>query len=134
MTPLSKRKLAIYLVAIFLAGAGSGALVAWQVSRRMPVPPLTPTEIGARLRTRFQAQLDLTPEQRQKVDPMIDQAMARVDAIRQETASHVFANVAKLHEQMLTVLTPEQKTRFEELERERRTYLRQKFGPATNAP
>ena len=100
----------------------------------MPVAPLTPAEIGSRLRARFQTELDLTPDQRQKVDPMIDQAMLRVEAIRQETASHVFANVSKLHEQVLTVLTPEQKTKFEELERERRDHLRQKFGPATNAP
>lgn len=134
MTSLGKRKFATYVLVIFLAGAGSGALVAWQVSRRMPVAPLTPAEIGVRLRARFQTRLDLTPEQRQKVDPMIDQAMLRVEAIRQETASHVFANVSQLHEQVLTVLTPEQKTRFEELERERRDHLREKFGPATNSP
>jgi Spy/CpxP family protein refolding chaperone len=134
MTSLGKRKFATYVLVIFLAGAGSGALVAWQVSRRMPVAPLTPAEIGVRLRARFQTRLDLTPEQRQKVDPMIDQAMLRVETIRQETASHVFANVSQLHEQVLTVLTPEQKTRFEELERERRDHLREKFGPATNSP
>ena len=58
----------------------------------------------------------------------------RVEAIRRETAGAVFANVSNMHEQMLTVLTPEQKVKFEELERERRDYLRQKFGPATNAP
>jgi Spy/CpxP family protein refolding chaperone len=134
MTSLGKRKFALYVLVIFLAGAGSGALVAWQVSRRLPAAPLTPQEIGTRLRARFQSRLDLTPEQRQKVDPMIDQAMGRVQTIRQETASQVFANVSKLHEQVLTVLTPEQKTRFEQLEHERRDYLRQKFGPATNAP
>jgi Spy/CpxP family protein refolding chaperone len=134
MTSLGKRKLATYVLVIFLAGAASGALVAWQVSRRVPVAPLTPTEIGARLRARFQTQLDLTPEQRHKVDPMIDQAMLRVEAIRQETANHVFANASQLHEQMLTVLTPEQKTKFEAFERERRDYLRQKFGPAANTP
>ena len=134
MTSLSKRKLAVYVLGIFLAGAGSGALVAWQVSRRMPAAPLPPAEIGARLRARFQSQLNLTPEQVQKDDPMIDQAMHRVEAIRQETANHIFANVSNLHDQVLTVLTPEQKTRFEELERERRDYLRQKFGPATNSP
>ena len=116
------------------AGAASGALVAWQVSRRTPVAPLPPAEIGARLRARFQSQLALTPDQVQKIDPMIDQAMRRVETIRQETASHVFANVSALHEQMLTVLTPEQKTKFEQLESQRRDYLRQKFGPATNAP
>ena len=134
MNALGKRKLALYVLAIFLAGGGSGALIAWKVSRRVPVPPMTTTEIGARLRARFQSQLELTPDQAQKIDPMIDQAMRRVEAIRKETASHVFANVSNLHEQVLVVLTPEQKVRFEELERERREYLGRKFGPATNAP
>ena len=134
MNSLSKWKLGVYVLALFLAGAGSGALIAWQVCRRMPVTPLPPAEIGARLRARFQSQLELTPDQAQKIDPMIDQAMRRVEAIRKETASHVFANVSNLHEQVLTVLTPEQKAKFEELERERRDYLRQKFGPATNTP
>ena len=134
MTSLGKWKLGVYVLAIFLAGAGSGALIAWQVCRRMPVAPVPPAEIGARLRARFQSQLALTPDQAQKIDPMIDQAMRRVEAIRKETASHVFANVSNLHEQVLTVLTPEQKAKFEELERERRDYLRQKFGPATNTP
>jgi Spy/CpxP family protein refolding chaperone len=134
VTALGKWKLGIYVLAIFLAGGGSGAFIAWQVCRRTPVAPVPPTEIGARLRTRFQSQLALTSEQVQRVDPMIDQAMRRVEAIRKDTASQIFANVSDLHGQMLTVLTPEQKVKFEELERERRDYLRQKFGPATNSP
>ncbi len=134
MTSVSKRKLAAYVLGIFLAGAGSGALVTWQACGRRPAKPLTPAEIGTRLRARFQSRLNLTPDQVQKIDPMIEQAMRRVQAIRQETANHVFANVSNLHDQVLTVLTPEQRTKFEELERERREYLRQKFGPATNSP
>jgi Spy/CpxP family protein refolding chaperone len=134
MTSVSKWKLGTYVLAIFLAGAGSGALIAWKVCRGMPIPPVPPAEIGARLRARFQSQLALTPDQVQKIDPMIDQAMGRLDAIRKETAAHIFANVSNMHEQMLTVLTPEQKAQFEELERERRQYLRQKFGPETNSP
>jgi Spy/CpxP family protein refolding chaperone len=134
MSSLSKWKLGVYVLAIFLAGGGSGALIAWQACRRTPVTPVPPAEIGARLRARFQSQLALTPEQVQKIEPMIDQAMRRVEAIRKDTASQVFGNVATLHEQVLTVLTPEQKVKFEELERERRDYLRQKFGPATNSP
>ena len=134
MTSISKWKLGVYVLAIFLAGGGSGALIGWQVCRRTPVTPLPTAEIGTRLRARFQSKLALTPDQVQKIDPMIDQAMLRVEAIRQETASHVFANVSQLHKQMLPVLTPEQKTKFEALERERRDRLREKFGPATNAP
>ena len=134
MTSPGKWKLGVYVLAIFMAGAGSGALIGWQVCRRTPVAPMPPVEIGARLRARFQSQLALTTEQAQKIEPMIDQAMRRVEAIRKDTASQVFANVATLHEQMLTVLTPDQKVKFEELERARRDYLRQKFGPATNSP
>ena len=134
MNALGKSKLALYVLAIFLAGGGSGALIAWQVSRRAPVPPMSTTEIGARLRARFQSQLALTPEQAQKIDPMIGGAMRRLDVIRKETASNVFANVSDMHEQMLTVLTPAQKAAFEEIERGRREYLRQKYGPAANSP
>jgi Spy/CpxP family protein refolding chaperone len=134
MNSLGKRKLALYVLAIFLAGGGSGAFITWQVCRRMPVAPRPPAEIGTRLRARFQSRLALTPDQARKIDPMIDQATRRVETIRQETASHVFANVSNLHEQVLVVLTPEQKVKFEELERERREHLRQKFGPATNSP
>jgi Spy/CpxP family protein refolding chaperone len=134
MTSLGKWKLGVYVLAIFLAGGGSGAFLGWQACRRMPITPVPPTEIGARLRARFQSQLALTPDQVRKIDPMIDQAMRRVEAIRQETASQVFANVSNLHQQVLLVLTPEQKAKFEQLERERREYLRQKFGPATNPP
>jgi len=134
MTSPGKWKLGVYVLAIFLAGGGSGTLIGWQVCRRTPVAPVPPAEIGARLRARFQSQLALTPDQAQKIEPMIDQAMRRVEAIRKDTASQVFANVSNLHEQMLTVLTPGQKVKFEELERARRDYLRQKFGPATNSP
>jgi Spy/CpxP family protein refolding chaperone len=123
----------VNLLSIFLAGGGSGAFIAWQVCRRTPVAPVPPAEIGAHLRARFQSQLALTPDQTQKIDPMIDQAMRRLEVIRKETASQVFANVSTMHEQMLTVLTPEQKVKFEVLERERRERLLQKFGPATNS-
>ena len=133
MSSLSKWKLGVYVLAIFLAGGGSGAFVGWQMCRRTPIAPAPPAEIGAHLRARFQSRLALTPEQLQKIDPMIDEAMHRVEAIRKETASQVFANVTTLHEQVLAVLTPEQKVKFEVLERERRERLLQKFGPATNS-
>ena len=134
MTTLSKRKLGLYLLALFLAGGGSGALISRQICRRTPVAPSPPVEIGARLRTRLQAALGLTPEQMQQITPMIDQAMGRVEVIRRDTAREVFANASNLDQQVFLVLTPEQKVKFEEFERERRTYLRQKFGPASNTP
>jgi hypothetical protein len=134
VTTLSKRKLALYLLVLFLAGGGSGAIISWHICRRTPVVPLPPAEIGARLRARLQIALGLTPDQVQQISPMIDQAMGRVEVIRRETAREVFANASNLDQQVFLLLTPEQKVKFEEFERERRAYLRQKFGPASNAP
>jgi Spy/CpxP family protein refolding chaperone len=128
-----KWKLGLYVLAIFLAGGGTGAFITWRTCQGRAATPPSPAEIGARLRAQFQARLDLTPEQAQRINPLIDQAMRQVEVIRTETANHVFANVSNLHEQVLLVLRPEQKAKFEQLERERRQYLRQKFGPA-NAP
>ena len=134
MSTLGRWKLRFYALAIFLAGSGSGALITWHICQSRVVAPSPPAEIGARLRARFQARLDLTPEQVQKINPLIDEAMRQVELIRYDTANHVFENVSNLHQQLLLVLTPEQKVKFEQLERERRDYLLQKFGPATNAP
>jgi Spy/CpxP family protein refolding chaperone len=129
-----KWRLGLYVLAIFLAGGGTGAFITWRTCQGRAAMPPSPVEIGARLRAQFQSRLDLTPEQVSKINPLIDQAMHRVEAIRTDTASHVFANVSNLHEQVLLVLTPEQKAKFEQLERERRDYLRQRFGPAANTP
>jgi len=134
MSAAGKWKLGLYVLVIFLAGGGTGALITWRTCQGRAATPLTPAQIGARLRTRFHSRLDLTPDQMSKINPLIDQAMRQVEVIREETARHVFANVSNLHEQVLLVLTPEQRAKFEQLERERREYLRQKFRPETNAP
>jgi hypothetical protein len=134
VTPLSKRRISVYLAALFLAGGGTGAVISWRLCRSTPAAPLPPAEIGARLRTRWQARLGLTPAQVEHIDPMIHKAMDRVEAIRRQTAKEVFANVSNLDEQVLQVLTPEQKVKFEALERERRDYLQQKFGTGAGAP
>jgi hypothetical protein len=134
MNAVAKWKLGLYVLVIFLAGAGSGTLITWQVCQRIAIAPLTPEQIGARLRARFKSRLDLTSDQVQKIDPMIDQAMRQVEVIRRETANRVFANVSHLHEQVVIVLTPEQKAKFDVLEHERHDYLIKKYGPATNAP
>ena len=44
MTSPGKWKLGVYVLAIFLAGGGSGTLIGWQVCRRTPVAPVPPAE------------------------------------------------------------------------------------------
>ncbi len=134
MSPTRKWKLGLYVALIFLVGAGSGAVIAWQTSRKTPIPPTPTPIIATRLKERFQDRLALTPEQMQKIGPMIDQAMARLEVIRRETATQIFANVTNMHDQVAAVLTPEQRIKFDQLEQERHDYLRVKYGASTNSP
>jgi hypothetical protein len=133
MNVLSKWKLGLYVAVIFLAGGGSGALIAWKVCRRTPIPPMPTAEIGERLRARFESRLELSADQMEKVGPMIDQSMRRLEVIRRDTATQILSNVSTMHEQVVQVLTPDQRSKFEDLERERIDYLRKKYGAATNS-
>jgi Spy/CpxP family protein refolding chaperone len=134
MTPIGKWKLGLYVALIFAAGAGSGALVSWQISRKTPIPPTPTPEIAIRLKDRLHDRLQLTPDQMAKIAPMIDEAMRRLETVRRETATQIFSNVSTMHEQVVQVLTPEQRAKFEELEAERKSYLRTKYGVSTNTP
>ncbi len=134
MNAVAKWKLGLYVLLIFAAGAGSGGMIAWEIGRKTPIPPTPTPEIAVRLKARLQDRLQLTPDQVTKISPMIDEAMRRLEGIRRETATQIFANVSNMHEQVVQVLTPEQRVKFEALEEERHQYLRTKYGAATNSP
>lgn len=134
MNALGKWKLGLYVALIFAAGAGSGAAIAWRIGRKTPIPPTPTPQIAERLKARLQDRLELKPDQMEKIGPMIDEAMRRLEGIRRETATQIFANVSNMHEQVVQVLTPEQRVKFEALEQERHQYLRTKYGAATNSP
>ena len=134
MNAPGKWKLGLYVLLIFVAGAGSGALISWQIGRKTPIPPTPTPEIAVRLKSRFKDRLDLTPDQQEKISPMIDQAMGRLEVIRRDTATQIFANVSNMHEQVVQILDPQQRAKFEQLEQERHDYLRTKYGAVTNSP
>ena len=53
MSGPGKWKLGLYVLVIFLAGGGTGGLITWRICQGRTVTPLTPAQIGARLRARF---------------------------------------------------------------------------------
>ena len=70
----------------------------------------------------FEGLEEFSPEQLKQVDGIITSHKGKPGAL------------IPVLEQVQEVLTPEQKVKFEALERVRRDYLRLKFGPATNSP
>ena len=149
MTIPSKSKLVVYLVLLFVLGGVTGSGITYKlVKTHAPGrrPGHSPPDFTERMRADFQSRLGLSPEQMQKINPMIDQAGVELRSIQTNTMQRVSQVFDNLHAQMRPQLTPEQITRLEEMQKEFREKRRgggyrmgrpeNSNGPAaqTNAP
>jgi Spy/CpxP family protein refolding chaperone len=75
------------------------------------------------LKHRLRAELKLTPEQMQKISPIIDRAASELKTKREQTLRDVHEIFEQAHREMQPFLTPEQRTRLQELEKRHRHLL-----------
>ncbi len=71
-------------------------------------------------RERLARELDLTPEQRTRIDSLLDAQAAELRAIRGQTHPRIESTIARTRREIDAVLTPEQRTRAAELGERRR--------------
>jgi Spy/CpxP family protein refolding chaperone len=78
--------------------------------------PAQPPSAGMRLDflRRAQRELDLTAEQRERVDKIMKESQERTRKIMDPVQPQLREEVKKTREEFMGVLTPEQRTRFEE--------------------
>lgn len=72
-----------------------------------------------RMRDRFSRALDLSPEQRVRVDSIMSRQMERMDAIRKEVQPRLDSTIAATRREIDSVLTPEQRKKAEAFHRRR---------------
>lgn len=126
MNGLSKWLIALYLAAIFAAGAVSGWVVAAKTAKgKMFMPPRW-EEIQAHQRERLQSELSLTADQTNRIDRILDQSSKEMRSIHEKNMKRIWGEISNRNAQIIAVLTPEQQKRFEELEKERRESWRRK--------
>jgi Spy/CpxP family protein refolding chaperone len=115
----------LVLIAIFATGAVSGGLVAFRIARKnLPRPPL-PEVWGARQFEHFAKVLSLTPPQRQVIEPLMKKNIEELARLRRQafrTSEDIFE---RMDADIAAQLTPEQRTRFEKIVKERREERRQ---------
>jgi len=111
-----------YVIAIFLAGAIAGAAVAFSLAHpRRPAP---------RDMQRFLThRLNLTPEQVQKVDPILDKLNSDLDDVRRDARQRAGKLIDDTDAQISAFLTPEQKAKMAELQQERKERMRHRHPP-----
>lgn len=132
----TKSKLILYLVLLFVAGAVTGSVITYgSLQRTRPGgPPRPPGDIVAHLKQKFQTRLDLTPEQQAKINPMVEQAGVALRAAHDDSTKQFARIFDDLNAQVATVLTPEQKKKLEEMEREHREWENRRFHKDSKAP
>src|SRR5437762_1925484 len=109
MTVLAKWKIALYLLAIFCAGAVSGWVVAAKTTKEKMTAPPHVDEIANSFRQRVHSKIDLTPDQTKTVDSVIDRSSKEIQAIHGECIKRIRQNLADRNNQIAGFLTPEQK-------------------------
>lgn len=117
-------KIIIAVGGIFVAGAVTGGFVGVRIAERIAREQraqqrMGPTEIGGRLAE----QLKLTPEQREKLVPIIGHTTEELRRVRRESFGQMSQLVEKMDAELTKILTEEQRVRLVEIrakEEERR--------------
>jgi Spy/CpxP family protein refolding chaperone len=128
-------KLVAGFLLVFVAGGITGAFVGGTYARRHFFELHHPERIGARMKERLQAELNLTPEQVTKISPIIDKTTAQLRDIRRETGHRVHEVLADAHQQMAATLTNEQRQKLQQMEERHRRWRHHPFhGDPREAP
>ncbi len=80
---------------------------------------------------RMQRELGLTPEQRQRVEAIISQGQERTRKLMEPIAPQLREELQKAKQEFCEVLTPEQRTRFDQLWKQRQHSPEQRRNQST---
>ncbi len=119
-------KLVLLLIGIFVAGAVSGGFVTLRVARHMMPKPHSPENWGPARLKKLSERLSLTPEQEEKVKPIMKRDMDDLSHIRVNCMAEAKRIFARMEHDIAEVLTPEQRTKFDQMNHEMRERM-QKF-------
>jgi Spy/CpxP family protein refolding chaperone len=127
MNQALKWKLIAGFILVFVAGGISGAFLGGLYARHLFFGFHHPEQIGARMKERLRAELNLTPEQLAKISPIIDKTAVQLREIRRETARRVHETIAEAHRQMAANLTDEQRQKLQQIEERHRRWHHGRF-------
>lgn len=120
----TKIKTLLYIAAIFVAGAATGGIVgACAAKRMMFLHPPRPHDLAEHIRSQLHSRLGLSSEQKRKIDPILDQTGDALKAIHLETMARVAKAIDETQAKIAAELTPEQRIKLAQLEKERREFL-----------
>ena len=115
-------KLIAGFILVFIAGGMTGAFFAVSHSRRLFMESHEPSVIFERMRERLRVELKLTPEQMEKLSPIIGKTTTQLDQIRKDTGHKVHETFVHAHQEMVVYLTEEQRAKLKRMEAHHRRW------------
>ena len=119
MNPDTKQKAGLWLAVVFALGLAIGAVFGYNFAHKSfaadrPPSALSEPERRAARVAEITKELQLTPDQTQKVDSVLHQAHDDMRVIREKSDADMDAIRQKARSEMRTFLTPEQLPKFED--------------------
>ena len=115
----------LVLIGIFVAGGLSGWVVANGVARRHAHLPPHPEVWISRQMEHVARELQLTPEQKERIQPIVKRTTEELDKLRHQSMPAVHSILERMETDIAGQLTPEQRTKFEQILKERREARKQ---------
>jgi Spy/CpxP family protein refolding chaperone len=119
MTASLKGKLIAGFILAFLAGGVTGTFVTFYQGHhwREGFAHHHLHSFSERMRSRIQTDLDLTPEQMKKIQPILDQTARELQQIRVETGARVREVINRTNQALQPFLTERQQARLRKMEK-----------------
>ena len=128
MSWLRHWKVVLALVALFLLGAATGTVITLKVVKRVIEGRTNPERMSQSLLQEYQRRLRLTPEQIERIRPILQRTGREMWGLRTEMAGRTFQVIRLSHEEIAAELQPEQREEFARVNKEMRERYRQ-HGP-----
>jgi uncharacterized membrane protein len=113
-------KVIIVLLGIFAAGGVTGGFVTLRVCKNKILNRPVPEEWAPKHLKRLVDRLALTPEQQELIRPIVRRNMEQLNRVRNQSMAETQTVVEGMQRDISAQLTPEQRTKFEQMNRELR--------------
>ncbi len=118
----------LVVAAIFLAGVVTGSVNSIGVGQRLAEQRLRIDHFQSTLMGILKSELNLTPRQTQRVEPVVRQACEEYRGVMLETVQRVSGLVQTANARIARELTPAQAERLKQLEAERERNVHQRLN------
>jgi len=110
----------VVLLGIFAAGGVTGGFVTLRVCKDKLVNRPVPEEWAPKTLKRLADHLDLTPEQKEQIMPIVKRNMEHLNRLRNTSMAETQTVVEGMQREISGKLTPEQRSKYEKLNHELR--------------